>query len=350
MQFYREQLNAMVEALKVGRLSPPDAINRSLKQKRLNAVSKALGMTNVFVMASGSYPQADSRATFTVYTKPLQRDVIVLGCSLMSFDERTLNRIEGEFRLRLPEPLSHLSQNYIFPAMAFAPATYSIFFPAPFILRASEQIAIDFGNNAPQSNVTTTRQRIEIVLFCVSVKNCLAADELDVLQRATSIINDTDWQRRVMLNSFTHGSRAVTSQTNSPFFSNTDNMVVYDPQNISTAAVPKGTLTTSETRQADIPLLVTGLFLNSCGESVRIMDTGTGHSFTMGDFVYAHSLWYPEEWTTFVDRAPYYSYFRLPTPHLLKPGSTLFTEHLSTAEASQSAFNPEYMVWECIAP
>lgn len=349
MQYYREQFEAQVEALKLGRLSPSPSTNRSLKQRRLNAVSKALGMVNVFVMASGNYPQADSRATFTVYTKPLQRDVIVMGCSLMSFDERTENRIEGEFRLRLPEPLSHLSQNYIFPAMGFAPATYSIFFPAPFILRASEQIAIDFGNNAPQSNAITSTQRIEIVLFCASVKNCLAQDELDVLARATQIINETDYQRRVLLNSYTHGSIALTSQTNSPFFSNVDNMVVYDP-NTSLVAVPKGTLTTSETRQADVPLLVTGLFINSCGESVRIMDTGTGHSFTMGDFVYAHSLYYPEEWTVFTDRAPYYSYFRLPVPHLLKPGSTLFTEHLSTSDASQSAFNPEYMVWECVSP
>jgi hypothetical protein len=346
---YQSQFDAIAAALESGSYSPPTAIAKAFKQRRLNAVSKALGLTNLFVPAAGHFPQASSKATFTVYTKPLQRDVIVMGCSLMSFDERTDERIGGEFRLRLPEPLEHLSQNYIFPAMAFAPATYSIFFPAPFILRASEQIAIDFGWNAPQANAETVTTRIEIVLFCVAVKNCLASDDLDILKRAEQVINDNDFQRRVLLNSWTHGSISVTSQTDSPFYSS-GNQVVYVPQNISSVAVAKGTLTSSETRPADVPLLVIGLALNSCGETVRIMDTGTGHSFTQGEFIYAHSLWYPEESTTFTTRGPYYAYFKLPVPHLLRPGATLFTEHLNSNDALQTAFNPEYMVWECLTP
>ena len=347
---YQHQLDAMIAALENGSYSPPSSVAQSFKKRRLNAVSQALGLTNLFVPADGSYPQASSNASFTLYTRPLQRDVIVLGCSLMSQDERTDNRIDGEFRLRLPEPLTHLSQNYIFPAMAFAPATYSVFFPAPFILRAGEQIAIDFGSNSPQAARNPAIQNIEIVLFCASVKNCLQNDDLTILETATRIINDTDYQRRVLLNSYTHGSQAVTSQTDSPFFSAVDNMVVYPPFNVSSVAVAKGTLTSSETRPADIPLLVIGLALNACGEAVRIMDTGSGHSFTQGNFVYSHGLWYPEEFTTFTTRGPYYSYFRLPVPHLLRPGATLFTEHLNTDLADQSAFNPEYMVWECIQP
>ncbi len=170
MHTYSKQLDAMIAALAVNSLSPPPDVARDFKRARLNMVSRALGLTNVFVSADGHFAQANSRATFTLYTKPLQRDVIVLGCSLMAFDERIDNRLAGEFRLRLPEPQEHLSQNYIFPAMAFAPATYSVFFPAPFILRASEQIAIDFGWNAPQANRATNTDNIEIVLFCAAVK------------------------------------------------------------------------------------------------------------------------------------------------------------------------------------
>jgi hypothetical protein len=347
---YNGQLEAMINALEVGNYSPPVQAAQSFKQRRVNAISKALSLTNLFVPVSGHFPQASSNSTFTIYSKPLQRDVIVMGCSLMAFDERTLNRLAGEFRLRLPEPLSHLSQNYIFPAMAFAPATYSIFFPAPFILRASEQIAVDFGWNAPQSGRATNDDRIEIVLFCAAVKNCLATDDLDILRRATGVVNESDYQRRLLLNSWTHGSRAVTSQTNSPFYSGVDNMVVYPQQPLSSVAVPKGSLTSSETRPADLPLLVVGLALNSCGETVRITDTGSGHSFTQGEYVYAHSLWYSEEFLTSITRGPYYSYFRLPVPHLLRPGATLFTEHLNSDQASQTAFNPEYMVWECLTP
>lgn len=340
----------MVEALIAGGYAPPPAVAQSFKQRRINAVSKALGLTNLFVPVSGNFQIASSNSTFTVYTKPLQRDVIVLGCALMNQDERAENRLHGEFRLRLPEPLSHLSQNYIFPAMAFAPATYSIFFPAPFILKASEQIAVDFGWNAPQANPTTTTARIELVLFCAAVKNCLATDDADILRRAVQVVNDMDYQRRVLLNSWTHGSIAVTSQTDSPFYSSVDNMVVYPQQPLSSVPVPKGSLTTSETRAADVPLLVVGLAINSCGESVRITDTGSGHSFTQGEYVYAHSLWYPEESIVFTTRSTYYSYFRLPVPHLLRPGATLFTEHLNSTNADQTAFNPEYMVWECLTP
>ncbi len=350
MQAYHNQLDAMIAALANNSLSPPADVARAFKRNRLNAVSRALGLTNIFVSANGHFAQADSRASFTVYTRPLQRDVIVLGCSLMSFDERVENRLAGEFRIRLPEPQEHLSQNYIFPAMAFAPATYSVFFPAPFILKASEQIAIDFGWNAPQANRETNIDNIEIVLFCAAVKDCLASDDIDILKEATRIINDTDYQRRVLLNSATINSVAVTSQTNSPFYSNVNNMVVYPQQPLSSVAVPKGSLTQSETRIADIPLLVIGVALNACGEAVRITDTGSGHSFTLGSFIYSHSLWYPEEFVTFTTRGPYYAYFRLPVPHLLRPGATLFTEHLNTDDAEQTAFNPEFMVWECLQP
>lgn len=349
---YQHQLDVIISALEAGQYSPPPVIARDFKQRRVNAVNRALSMTNVFMPLAGSFPLADSNSTFTLYSKPLQRDVIVMGCALMAKNERLANRIIGEFRLRLPEPLSHLSQNYLFPAMGFAPATFSIRFPAPFILKASEQIAVDFGFNAPQSGdrEDINIERIEIVLFCVAVKNCLASDDADILARAVQVINDNDYQRRVLLNSWTHGSVAVTSQTDSPFYSGVDNMVIYPQQPLSSVAVPKGSLTSSETRVADIPLLVVGVAINSCGETIRITDTGSGHSFTQGDLMYAHSLWYPEEFLTFTTRGPYYSYFRLPVPHLLRPGATLFTEHLNSDLATQTAFNPEYMVWECLTP
>lgn len=353
---YENQLNAMISALASGSYSPPANVAQAFKQQRIAAVSKALGLTNIFVPVVGHFPQANTNATFTVYTKPLQRDVIVLGCALMAADEREDNRLLGEFRLRLPEPLSHLSQNYIFPAMAFAPATYSVFFPAPFLLKASEQIAVDFGNNSPQAglvgNTAPETDRLELVLFCTAVKNCLAGDDVEILKRAIQVINDTDYQRRVLLNSATQGSIAKSWLTGSPLFSGAGNMVVYPQQTVPATAIPRGSLTSSETRQADVPLLVVGLAINSCGEIIRITDTGSGHSFTQGEFVYAHSLWFPEEFTTFAERGPYYSYFRLPVPHVLRPGASLFTEHLAPGVdiSEQRPFNPEYMVWECVTP
>lgn len=347
----------MIDALAAGTYAPPPDVAKTFAQRRVNAISKALSMDNLFVPASGQFSSPDPNATFTVYTKPLQRDVIVMGCALMSADERADNRLSGEFRVRLPEPLAHLSQNYIFPAMAFAPATYSVFFPTPFILRAGEQMAVDFGQNAPQAGESNlpqpsnedTNTRIEIVFFCVSVKNCLASDDVQVLNRAIQVINDTPYQRKVFLNSWTHGSVAVTSQTNSPFQSGTDNMVVYPQQPLSTVLVPKGSLTSSETRQADAPLLVVGLAIASCGSTVRFMDTGSGHSFTQGEWVYAHSMYYPEEFLSYQTVSPYYSYFRLPVPHLLRPGATLYTEHLASRDCVQNVFNPEQLVWECLS-
>lgn len=350
MRYYQQQFDAMVAALAAGQYAPPADIARAFKQKRINAVTKALGLTNLWVPVNGNYPSTNENATFTVYTRPLQRDVIVMGCSLMSFDERADNRISGEFRVRLPAPEEHLSQNYIFPAMGWAPATYSIFFPAPFILKASEQIAIDFGQNAPQAGEPLLTQNTQLVLFCASVKNCFDNDEQDLLARCIQVINGTDYQKRVLLKSWTQGSRAVTSQTDSPFVGGVDNVIVYEPQNVSTVAVAKGSLTTSETRQADVPLLVVGVSINSCGEDIRVTDTGNGYSFTQGDFIYSHSLYYIEEFLVNLYRGPYYSYFRLPVPHLLRPGATLFTEHFAGIDAEQEPFNPEYMIWECITP
>lgn len=346
---YQTQLDAMIAALANNSLAPPIDIARQFKQKRINAVSKALGLTNVWCSAAGAFPLANSNSKFTVYTKPLQRDVIVMGCSLMSQDEREDNRLTGEFRVRLPNPLEHLSQNYITPVQGFAPATYSVFFPTPFILKASEQIAIDFGWNAPQANETTSTQRVQIVLFCASVKNCFDQDDNDLLARCIQYINDSDYQRRVYLNSWTHGSIALTSQTDSPFIGGNENTIVYPP-GTSIVAVPKGTLTTSETRQSDVPLLVVGLSIAACGDELRITDTATGYSFTQGDYVYSHSLFYPEEFLQSFYRGPYYGYFRLPVPHLLRPGATLFAEHLNSTNSDQSAFNPEYMIWECLTP
>lgn len=350
MQYYRQQFDAMVAALANGQYAPPSSIARAFKQKRIDQITRALGLTNLFVPVNGSYPSTNSNATFTLYTRPLQRDVIVMGCSLMSFDERLDNRITGEFRVRLPAPQEHLSQNYIFPALGFAPATYSVFFPAPFILKASEQIQLDFGWNAPQAGLELSTDNLQLVLFCASVKNCFDQDEQDLLARCIKIVNETDYQKRVFLRSWTTGSIAVTSQTDSPFVGGVDNVIVYTPPGVSTVAVPKGTLTSSETRISDVPLIVVGLSINSCGEDIRITDTGNGYSFTQGDFVYAHSLFYSEEFTVSNYRGPFYSYFRLPVPHLLKPGSTLFTEHLAGEDAQQDPFNPEYMIWECITP
>ncbi len=350
MRYYQSQFDAMIAALAVGQYAPPANIARAFKQKRINAVSKALGLTNLFVPINAVYPSSNPNATVTAYSRPLQRDVIVMGCSLMSFDERIDNRISGEFRVRLPAPQEHLSQNYIFPALGFAPATYSVFFPAPFILKASEQIQIDFGQNAPQAGLELDTNNMQLVLFCATVKNCFDQDEQDLLARCIEVVNGTDYQKRVLLRSWTQGSIAVTSQSDSPFVGGVDNLIVYTPPGNSTTAVPKGSLTSSETRISDVPLIVVGLSINSCGEDIRITDTGSGYSFTQGDFVYAHSLFYTEEFLQSFYRGPYYSYFRLPVPHLLKPGATLFTEHLAGEDSDQDPFNPEYMIWECITP
>ncbi len=359
MQYYRQQFDAMIAALAHNQYAPPLETARAFKQKRINAVTRALGLTNLFVPVDGFYPSFDPNATFTSYTRPLQRDVIVMGCSVMSYTQNVDNRLIGAFRIRLPAPQEHLSQNYIFPAMGFAPATYSVFFPAPFILKASEQIAIDFGQNAPQAgqelhiNFTIdAAKHNQVVLFCATVNNCFDQDEQELLARCVRVVNETDYQKRVLLPSWTHGSQAVTSQTDSPFIGGMDNLIVYNPPGNSTTAIPVGSETTSETRQTDVPLLVTGVSINSI-EDIRITDTGTGYSFTQGDFIYAHSLFYPEEFLQSIYRGPYYSYFRLPVPHLLRPGATLFTEHLAGDDIdrlSLEPFNPEYMVWECITP
>lgn len=350
MRYYNQQLNAMIEALAAGQMVPPRATAQAFGNRRINACSKALSMLNLFVPEAGNFPEANSNATFSIYTKPLQRDVIVMGAALMCSDETAIPSLIGEFRLRLPEPLEHLSQGYIFPAMGFAPAAWSIFFPAPFILKASEQIAVDFGWNNPASQEDTITSRFEIVLYCVSVKDCLTGEDQTLLNECAKIIASYPFQRRVYLNSFTHGSRAVTSQSNSQFESNQDNTVVYPPQNVSSITVAKNLTTTSETRPADLPMLVVGVAINSCGETIRITDTGTGHSFTVGEFMYAHNLFNPEQFLVNQTRSSYYTHFRLPVPHLLKPGATLFTEHLNSNDAEQSAFNPEFMIWECVTP
>lgn len=359
MRHYQQQFDAMIAALVNGQYAPPPSTARAFKQKRINQVTRALGLINLFVPLDGFYPSFNPNATFTAYTRPLQRDVIVMGCSVMSYTQNVDNRLIGAFRVRLPAPQEHLSQNYIFPAMGFAPATYSVFFPAPFILKASEQLAIDFGQNAPQAGqelhinfAIDAAKHNQIVLFCANVNTCFDQDEQDLLARCIQLINETDYQKRVLLQSWTRGSRALTSQTNSPFIGGVDNLIVYDPPGNSTTAIPIGAETISETRQADIPLLVVGVSSNAI-EDIRITDTGTGYSFTQGDFIYSHSLFYPEEFLVSNYRGPYYSYFRLPVPHLLRRGATLFTEHLAGNDIdrlSLEPFNPEFMIWECITP
>lgn len=348
--YYQQQLDAMVNALMRDSYSPAPDIADAFKRARLNRCRRALTELNVLVPARGSNTYEDSADdTFTIYTKPLNRDVIVLGCALTTVGIHVDNRIVGEFRLRLPEPLGHLSQNYIFSNTAFAPATYSVFFPSPFVLKASEQIAIDFGWNAPQAELDTPREINEIVLYCVSVKDCLSSEDLDVLKECERIIRDNDYQRRVLLTMFTPGSRALTFDTGTAYLSGFENAIIYTPDNTP------GVHTTGITRTADIPLLAIGVATSACFTQLRLTDMSTGYSFTQQEFINSDSIYYPDEAITSDDiESPYYSYFRLPVPHLLRSGGAFFGEFINGITFpngnSSNDRNPRYFLWECLTP
>lgn len=349
MQYYQQQLDCMIDALLHDSYVPSAKVGDPFRRGRLNACRKALSQINLFVPAQGSFSYASSNDTFTVYTKPLNRDVIVVGCALTTVGIHVNNRIVGEFRVRLPEPLGHLSQNYIFSNQAFGPATYSIFFPSPFILKASEQMAVDFGWNAPQAEQETPTEINEIVFFCVSVKDCLSSEDLDILDNCERVIRDNPYQRRVFLNMYTPGSVALTRVSGVPFLGGVENAIIYTPDNTP------GVHTTGITRTTDSPLLVIGLATSACFTRLRLMDISTGHSFTQQEFINSDSLYYPDEQIQASDtQSPYYQYFRLPVPHLLKSGGALFGEFINgiTFPNGNTAndLNPRYFIWECLTP
>ncbi len=300
---HQRQFAAMADALMRGQFTPSLEVNRRFKDTRINTALKALRCRNLFVPAQGNYLAANSNNSFTCFTPPLGGDVIVFGCSLSSDLLPTTNAmsiIRGEVRIRPPAPLC---DNHIQPQKAFGPATYSIYFPCPFLLEAGDQIAVDFGFNAPEAgdtSVDTAEQ--QILFFCVQVKECFDAEEETVAEQIKREVEGRDYQRKLFL------------PCTAPLFTSAAGQDRLGRENA--------------TRPVSNCVLVTGYSLTygvTQPEAARLSlgDTAEQYSFTMGRLVHATNLFWPFSAIEQGIRGPYYSYFRLPVPHLLRPGAQL---------------------------
>lgn len=317
MYNYNNQFQAMLNALMSGgqSLLPDAATNKAFKDSRLKKALKALRCRNVLMPATGSYLAANSNASFTVFTQPLGYDVIVVGASISSDQKPVVNTFEiisGELRVRPPEPLSI---NYIQPQKAFAPATYSIYFPAPFLLRAGEHIATDFGFNAPEANEGVSTAEIQIVYFAVQVLSCLTDEDLQTAEQMKTEIQARQWQRRLLF----------------PCRSN------------EATGLLTGTSVEGTTRPLSATALVTGWSIagaNPGNVRLSLSDTALQYSLTTGKFVKSPNLFWAYSRIEPSLNGPYYSFFRLPVPHLLRPGSQMQASMIAglngAAGASQS--------------
>lgn len=309
-----------------GQFEPGPDVAQRFKDSRISTALKALRCRNLFVPATGNYLAANSNNTFTCFTPPLGGDVIVFGCSLssdLSPETNAMSIIRGEVRIRPPAPLS---DNYIQPQKAFGPATYSIYFPCPFLLEAGDQIAVDFGFNAPQSGETSVDiSEQQILFFCIQVKDCFDAQEEDVADAIRREVEARDYQRKLLLPCYDRAfSEAIASGQD-----------VLGPEN--------------ETRPVSNCVLVMGysLTFGFNGETSRMSlgDTAEQYSFTMGRMVHAANTFWPYSAIEQGVRGPYYSYFRLPVPHLLRPGAQLVA---SVAGPSGLNGDLQALVFDCL--
>lgn len=306
MQNYPEQFAVMLDALTHTSYLPSAGVLKKFKDHRIAQALKALRCRNIFVPATGFFLNANTNDSFTVYTQPLGSDVIVFGCSLSSDIKpltNALSIIRGEIRVRPPAPLS---DNYIQPQKAFGPARYSIYFPCPFILDAGDQIAIDFGFNAPEAaDAAVDSSEQQIVFFCIQVKDCLDADDQIIEQQIINEVQDRTYQRRLLI----------------PCANSSDPTTFGGQDRILLNAFGEGE---AVTRPIMATTLVVGYSLTSHGEKrLALADTATQHSFTLGQRIKAPNLFWAFDAIENGIPGPYYSYFRLPVPHLLRPGAQL---------------------------
>lgn len=326
MQPYQQQFNLMLDALSKGSELPLGKLNKDFKDARYARALRALQMRNLFVQVTGNYSSTNANNTYTVYSPPLDLPVIVTGCSLANAVPLSAG-ISGEIRIRPPVPLS---ENFIQPSIAFNAATHSIYFPCPFILNAGEQIAVDFGLNAPQAGDVFVTSDQRLVFFCVAVKDCLSSEDLALAAEVKEAIDASAYQRRIYLNCHSLNS----------------NHLVYDPD-----PVVVGSVAEAETRPVGSPVLVLGLGATTCGALLTIQDTMLQHSFTVVPTL-NYNLFFP-----LVGQAgnpeilgPYCGYFRFPVPHLLRIGSTLAMRAVSTVNVGVSfPVDAEQMSFECLS-
>lgn len=330
--FFQNQFDAMVDALRRGDYAPSGNAAKRYKAIRLEQATKALQTRNIFAAATGHYISVSPAATFTVFTQPLGFDVIVFGCSLSSDIKPTTNAlsiIRGEVRIRPPQPLS---ENHIEPQKAFAPATYSIFFPCPFILQAGDQIATDFGFNAPESGETATDvAETQIVYFCLQVKDCLDQADRAVLDDINGEIIGNDYQRKLFV-PCTNLTLGATAQAG---------WQVVD--------IPAAGTANAVTRPLSSDVLVLGYSLLSA-DSVRVAlgDSALQHSFTIGQLLKSPNLFWAYSAIEPGIPGPFYSYFRFPMPHLLRRGSQLTCSAMSGLTGAPGGATDFGLTFECV--
>lgn len=329
---FEQQFNAMIDALSRGNYSPSGNVQKSFQNARFVQAKKALQSRNLLVAATGNYLNANNNASFTTFTPPLGFDVIVFGCSLSSDIKPTTNAmsiIRGEIRIRPPQPLS---DNHIQPQKAFAPGTYSIYFPVPFVLEAGDQIATDFGFNAPQAeNPAVDVAEQQIIYFCLQVKDCLDSADNAVLDEIKADITNLDYQRKYFL--------PCTNLTQST--SGANGWEVIDiPDNLAANAI---------TRPLSQSVLVLGFsLLNSPAVRLAIGDSSLQHSFTLGQLVKSPNLFWAYSAIEPGIPGPFYSYFRFPMPHLLRQGSQLTCQAIAGLSGPPDLGTDFGLTFECI--
>lgn len=328
---YREQLNAMLAALGSGQLVPPQKANEDFQALRYGRILKALHCRNLFVPTVGNFSSTSPNADYTTFTPPLTEDVIVCGCSVSnnSGGVGSVTQMSGELRIRPPV---FMYSNYVQARYMFGPAAFSIYFPSPFILKAGEQIGVDIGFNAPDPAFLASTAEQTVVFFCIAVKPCLSDSDLATAAEIESLINSVPYQRKIYLNCTTPNGNRIDFGVAAP--------------------VATGVSVFAETRVISAPMLVQGLGTTLKRSQISIQDTEQQHSFTLNAFLRGRALLRTVGSTIGpTDTGPYYSYFRFPVPHLLKPGATLACQIIN--QGDQDVPYPSQsptLSFECLTP
>lgn len=312
-------------------LTPDASLLQRFKEKRIARAVKALKGKNIFLFTEGTRTSADLNDITTVYTQPAGVRLLVVGYSDNFFYGMTRQRFTdipigvnpffGTY-VDVNFPQTHrvrivgrenrdLSDDFLMAQSGASgqPRYTSDRFPAPFILEADEQLAIDLGYDTANAEISAVVAEA-FCFFCVKVKDKLTAEDYAAIEEIKYYIATHDYQRGIFLNCATQARDDVLFST----------------------AVAGGTAS-CQTRPANGPLMITGIGTTLFASALRITDTSDGHSFSLNRNMVAGVLNIADNAVKdFVPvackgGAPVWTYyFDFPAPHLLRPGALLKCE------------------------
>lgn len=326
MKFYNQSdlFWVLISAARDAQLRPDSTLLRQYKESRIRKAIKAVRTKNIFLFTEGTRTSVNLNDITTIYTQPAGVRLMVVGysdnlryggtmqpdaalaASKVIFPQMHRVRVIGNAGKALCEDLC--------PAQAGVsgqPRYTSTLLPAPFILEANEQIAVDLGYDTAMSAPAVIPAQA-FIFFCVKIKDQLTSEDLNAIEDIKIYVANHNYQRGIFLNCFTLAGTSAT-----------------DDIEFSTAIA--GGVASCDTRPANRPLLITGVGTTLLASTILITDTYDGHSFSLNRAMRSSALNMVDNSDVtgsieagVPDGAPIWaSYFEFPSPHLLRSGAQL---------------------------